>query len=85
MEIDAAPGTAVVISRDLGSLLTQALPGILAGGVGGVAIVAGTIMLVVRARRRRRANAPYPAPPGYYPDPYRPGAARWWNGTHWAP
>jgi hypothetical protein len=23
------------------------------------------------------------APPGWYPDPYAPGALRWWSGTEW--
>jgi hypothetical protein len=29
-------------------------------------------------------NATLP-PAGWYPDPERPGASRWWTGTEWAP
>lgn len=83
--INGPPGTRVVVSRDLGSLFGEALPGIAVGGAGLIAIVVGTVLLVVESNRRRRARRAQFAGPGYYPDPYQPGGVRWWNGSSWAP
>jgi hypothetical protein len=81
--IDAAAGTTIVLAQDLGSVFAKALPGIALGGVGGIAVVVGAVMMIVRTRRGNPGVAAT-VPAGWYPDPYQPGAMRWWTGTEWA-
>ena len=79
--INAPPGTRVVISRDLGSLIGAALPGIALGVAGFIAMLVGAITLGTQASRRRRLQYATLPPAGYYPDPYQPGQMRWWTGS----
>lgn len=35
------------------------------------------------ARRGRQSPAPTQPPAGWYPDPWRQSAQRWWDGSQW--
>lgn len=80
----------VLIARDLAGLFVSSagwlflVLGAIVGGVAGIA-------LVVAGRRRQRpgpdqgAGRPTwaTAPPGWHPDPNRPGQLLWWDGSQW--
>lgn len=78
-------GLSAAIGPPLGTTLTGSIFGIF-GGVGlmGAGVVAGLVIVIVTAVRRRRAGRPPVTPgPGWYPDPTGQSRLRWWDGSAW--
>jgi hypothetical protein len=85
----SGPGV-VLIARPLThTFRALAVPFVLTGFGGAVAVV-GLVLLIVGSVRRSRVERPAMAtpstpftPPGWYPDPQRTGAQRYWDGRMW--
>lgn len=90
------PQARLLVARDPVDAVTRAARWFTAGGIGLLVAVLGFVLLLVgfsRNRPSRRApvlvhfgQQPWAAPPpGWYPDPQRPGGWRYWDGYRWQP
>lgn len=81
-----APGE-VMIVRSLGNSFRDAIPWIALATTGAMVFVAGVVLLLVSLLSRRPTTVPAQvtatSPPGWYADPSRPEALRYWDGYAW--
>jgi len=92
VRISEGSGTALV-SGDIASTVIGGVGGIFGfvigiflGFIGLALLIAGLVRRLVRPSAARVGAVPAPAlmpPAGWYPDPGRPGAQRYWDGTTW--
>ena len=76
----------VVVGRSVERTLRKSLPWWGVTALGGLAALAGTLMLIVGSTRRRKARlalAVSGPPPGWYHDPQGSGRMRYWDGLRW--
>lgn len=79
------PGEVMVV-RSLGSTFRDAVPWIGLASAGGIAFVAGAIVVLVSVLRRSSGSIPATVagwPAAWYADPYDPGSLRYWDGRAW--
>jgi hypothetical protein len=86
--IEADSAGSAIIAKSLEQAVKDSLPWWGVAALGGIAVVAGAVMWIVGASRRRRRRyaysmGPVAPPPGWYPDPEAPGRQRYWNGSAW--
>jgi hypothetical protein len=89
VEVGATAPGRVVVARSLQDTIRDSLPWWGLALLGGAVAVAGVVMWIVGATRRRRLRSQYAygvagvPPPAWYPDPQQPGRLRYWDGTTW--
>jgi hypothetical protein len=86
------PNARLIIGRDPGDAFDRVAGWFALGGIGLLAVVLGFVLLLVGFSRKPRPTlvyfgqpAPQLPPPGWYPDPGRPQAWRYWDGYRWQP
>jgi hypothetical protein len=85
----------MIVSRDPADAFRSIGGWLLTAGVGALVFVLGFVLLLVGFSRNRPGRGqpvlvyfgqqPASSPPGWYPDPYRPGGWRYWDGYRWQP
>jgi hypothetical protein len=87
------PNARMIIGRDPGDAFGRVAGWFVFGGIGLLVTVLGFVVLLIGLSRKPRPILGYygqPAPqqlppPGWYPDPGRPTAWRYWDGYRWQP
>jgi len=90
------PQARLIVGRDPVDAFGSVANWFAVGGIGAVTLLLGfTLLLLGFSRGRPAARAPVlvyygqqpwaPPPPGWYPDPQRPGGWRYWDGYRWQP
>jgi hypothetical protein len=85
----------MIIGRDPVDAFRSVGGWLLTAGAGALLFVLGFVVLLVGFSRNRPGRGrpvlvyfgqqPGTSPPGWYPDPYRPGGWRYWDGYRWQP
>jgi hypothetical protein len=90
----------MIVSRDPADAFASVGRWLLAAGAGALLFVLGFVLLLVGFGRNRQGHGrqghgrqvlvyfgqqPGFSPPGWYPDPHRPGGWRYWDGYRWQP
>ena len=96
VDVSYPPQARLIVSQDPADALGGVAGWFGVGGVGGLVLVLGLVLLLIGLFRGRpagavtgagllRTAAAWPPPPGWYPDPQRPGGWRYWDGYRWQP
>jgi hypothetical protein len=93
IRVDSTQPTTVIIARPFVDTIERSLVWFAFTGLGAIAFVVGTVLLIVGSVRRSRyrtaatfASPQFGAsqyPPGWHPDPSGSGRQRYWDGTRW--
>jgi hypothetical protein len=85
----------MIVSRDPVDAFGSIGGWLLTAGLGALVFVLGFVLLLVGFSRNRPGRGqpvlvyfgqqPASSPPGWYPDPNRPGSWRYWDGYRWQP
>jgi hypothetical protein len=85
----------MIVGRDPVDALASVGSWLLAAGAGALLFMLGFVLLLIGFGRNRPGHGrpvlvyfgqqPGFSPPGWYPDPHRPGGWRYWDGYRWQP
>ncbi len=82
------PQLEVIVTRSLNEALKGILTFVVVGGIGGLLVLVGFVVLIVRAVHNNRIPkyamaGPAITPAGWYADPSGQRQLRWWDGNRW--